>query len=720
MTPDVRVRFSAEGVRQIVSAIDQVRGSAQRASRAVNLVAGTFGVGVGAAAFVGIIKNSIEAADAIGVFAEKSGLGARAASELAFAADKADVSAESLAVGIKGMQLALAGSGADSKKTTAALTSIGLSIEQLRGLRPEEQLERLADGIRLIEDPALRTRIAVDLFGKSGQDLLPLLLRGSQGIRALRREAIELGKSLSDTDLEKLEQADDALKRMRASVDAAAKSMTVALAPSIVAVADALRRLAGGATEIERIEEKLSKLREFSAEGGFLNLGFDSKLGTVALRGEIEKRIRELEIERSAIITGANKGATGIRGGRGMGDGRSTGGLVTESASSAEVVAPVARSKSRDRSAETDRLFEDQRSAASAARDIAIQTGRDLLELAGREKDAKLAALDEEITRRKLVLAVAGQLGDHEKAQLDRFRELSAARIDFEDLKQQGEAALEALDRERTRIEQEVELGITSQMSGQAELVRIEKDRVVVLRQLADALAKAAAATGDPALIAQASQFAQALDAIEVSVKRATDEFEKFKIGAAEALHGGLADFFDTMVSGSDSVKGAFKSLADSVVSAMRRMAAEALATQIFKLLSGVGGLGFLGKVLKAADGGLIRGPGSDRSDNIPALLSPGEYVVRAAAVRALGVDVLDELNRGRRLRSYGVPRFADGGLVTPMRSSTNASGDGISIVNNVDARGSSLTRSEFDAALNRSSEVTIAKVRELVHQGRI
>lgn len=714
-TPDVRVRFSAEGVRQIVSAIDQVRGSAQRASRAVNLVAGTFGVGFGAAAFVGIIRNAIEAGDAIGVFAEKTGLGARAASELAFAADKADVSAESLAIGIKGMQLALAGSGAESKKTTEALSTIGLTIDQLRGLRPEEQLERLADGIRRIEDPALRTRLAVDLFGKSGADLLPLLLRGSQGIRELRREAIALGKSLSDTDLEKLEQADDALKRMRASVDAAAKSMTVALAPSIVAVADALRRLAGGATEIERIEEKLSKLREFSAEGGFLNLGFDEALGTFAGSGEIDKRIQELERQRARLVAGIGRG---VRGGRGFGaDLPSTGGAAEPA--TAEVVktkAPKALAVKGD----LQDVLDDQRQALEAARDVSIQTGREVLELAGRERDAKLAALDEEITRRKLVLAIAGQLGDRETAQLDRFRELSTARIDFEDLQAQGEAALNALDRERTRIEQEVELGITSQVSGQAELVRIEKERVVVLRQLADALTRAAAATGDPALIAQASQFAQAITSIEVSIHNAVDEFAKMKTAAAEALYGGLIDFIDTMVSGADSVKGAFKSLADSVISAMRRMAAEALATQIFGLLSGMDGLGFLGKVLKKADGGLIRGPGSDRSDNIPALLSPGEYVVRAASVRRIGVDVLDQLNRGMRVRmpSYGIPRFAEGGLVGSWTSS--ASGDGVTIVNNVDARGSSLSRSEFDAALNRSSEVTIAKVRDLVHQGRL
>jgi len=45
------------------------------------------------------------------------------------------------------------------------------------------------------------------------------------------------------------------------------------------------------------------------------------------------------------------------------------------------------------------------------------------------------------------------------------------------------------------------------------------------------------------------------------------------------------------------------------------------------------------------ADGGLVRGPGSGTSDSIPANLSNGEFVVRAAAVRALGLDALESIN---------------------------------------------------------------------------
>jgi hypothetical protein len=50
------------------------------------------------------------------------------------------------------------------------------------------------------------------------------------------------------------------------------------------------------------------------------------------------------------------------------------------------------------------------------------------------------------------------------------------------------------------------------------------------------------------------------------------------------------------------------------------------------------------------ADGGAVWGPGTGTSDSIPAMLSNGEYVVRAAAAQAIGYDQLDRLNRADTL----------------------------------------------------------------------
>ena len=113
-----------------------------------------------------------------------------------------------------------------------------------------------------------------------------------------------------------------------------------------------------------------------------------------------------------------------------------------------------------------------------------------------------------------------------------------------------------------------------------------------------------------------------------------------------------------------------------------------AIGTMVGSLLSASGSLGKFGTILQGlmtamsiakatgilgfkADGGYISGPGTGTSDSIPTMLSNGEYVLRAGAVRQLGVGFLDQLNNIDRnsssvRRSAKLPRFgyAEGGLV--------------------------------------------------------
>jgi hypothetical protein len=58
------------------------------------------------------------------------------------------------------------------------------------------------------------------------------------------------------------------------------------------------------------------------------------------------------------------------------------------------------------------------------------------------------------------------------------------------------------------------------------------------------------------------------------------------------------------------------------------------------------------------ATGGYVSGAGTGTSDSIPALLSNGEFVINAAATRALGKDALEMVNNGK------LPAFANGGAV--------------------------------------------------------
>ena len=94
-----------------------------------------------------------------------------------------------------------------------------------------------------------------------------------------------------------------------------------------------------------------------------------------------------------------------------------------------------------------------------------------------------------------------------------------------------------------------------------------------------------------------------------------------------------------------------------AIISALQRAVAE--AARLKAQASSSGGSTY-------ASGGYVRGPGSGTSDSIPAWLSNGEFIIRAAAVRKYGVDFLRAVNgltAGPMLKD-GFPGFALGGPV--------------------------------------------------------
>lgn len=92
-------------------------------------------------------------------------------------------------------------------------------------------------------------------------------------------------------------------------------------------------------------------------------------------------------------------------------------------------------------------------------------------------------------------------------------------------------------------------------------------------------------------------------------------------------------------------------------------------AAEIFAAANALAIANAAGSFAGFASGGFVSGPGTGTSDSIPARLSHGEFVVRAAAVRQPGaLALLASLNGGLRTptvrSSMAVSRFADGGLV--------------------------------------------------------
>lgn len=146
--------------------------------------------------FAGLLAAANTAATsgaAIADLAEKAGTSVEAISALAYAARRSHVDVEQLATGIKRMQVNIVDAARGGKEAQEVFATIGLNANELGRLLPEQQLGRIADRIAAIQNPAERAAIAVKIFGRSGTDLLPLLIQGADGIAKWEDRAKRLG-----------------------------------------------------------------------------------------------------------------------------------------------------------------------------------------------------------------------------------------------------------------------------------------------------------------------------------------------------------------------------------------------------------------------------------------------------------------------------------------------------------------------------------------------
>ena len=160
-----------------------------------------------------------------------------------------------------------------------------------------------------------------------------------------------------------------------------------------------------------------------------------------------------------------------------------------------------------------------------------------------------------------------------------------------------------------------------------------------------------------------AAQSAQALAANQSELQEVASQFNAI---ARDSL-GGFINDLRNGTSAADALESALRRIEDRLIDIALNAIFSSSGGGLFgSILGGVtsGVFGFKdgGQVRGFAAGGLVAGPGSGRSDSIPALLSNGEFVANARATRD-NRPLLEAINAGA-FKLNNLTGFADGGLV--------------------------------------------------------
>lgn len=229
-----------KGFNEAKSAIKQLDAgmSSHVAMGMAKFQAGMFAVQGAVGAVTGALssmKQSMDDVDAMAKWAGRLGMSADALTVLGFAAEQAGSSQEGMNNALEKLQKLLGEAAAGSKQARQTFDDLHLSFQQLLHMSPDEQFAAIAGAMQNVGTNAERTKIAMDLFGRSGAQLNNLLSEGTEGLRKYGEEAKKLGLLLGDAR-GGVEAAGDAMNALNRSWGAMKQRFAIGIADPLSAV----------------------------------------------------------------------------------------------------------------------------------------------------------------------------------------------------------------------------------------------------------------------------------------------------------------------------------------------------------------------------------------------------------------------------------------------------------------------------------------------------
>lgn len=155
--------------------------------------------GAAALAIFEFAEHTASAGKEASLAASRAGIGVEEFQRLAFVAKKAGVDAEMLTHSLAHMNRSMYEARMGNKEALQSFIRLGGGVAQaaLHGAPANVVFGKIADRIKGMNDPAKQSALAMQIFGRAGFQMLPMLKRGSEGIKELGEEADEMGVILS-------------------------------------------------------------------------------------------------------------------------------------------------------------------------------------------------------------------------------------------------------------------------------------------------------------------------------------------------------------------------------------------------------------------------------------------------------------------------------------------------------------------------------------------
>jgi hypothetical protein len=227
-------------VRKAESALKGLQDMGASAGKALlGITAAAAGLGYAVKSILDSAGALFDAADAIGISVQSLQVFQKAAGEVGMSAEELNGSLMKMNANIG--EALITGTGSAAK----ALERMGVSLDQINGMKPDKQFELIAQKLTAIPNQAEKAALAMDLFGKQG----PKVLAIAENLERVRKKMEEMGALITPEQQASLDLAGDAVDGLIGLFSTGLKKAVADLAPYILAfvytIEDAIKAAGG-------------------------------------------------------------------------------------------------------------------------------------------------------------------------------------------------------------------------------------------------------------------------------------------------------------------------------------------------------------------------------------------------------------------------------------------------------------------------------------------
>ena len=196
-------------------------------------------------ALIAMTKESAAFADNIITLSMQTGQTTEQLQEFSYATELIDVSVDTLQGSLtkltNNMQDTINGTG----NAKASFEALGISVTDADGnmRSANDVFYETIDALGDVKNETERDAMAMDIFGRSAQDLNPLIIQGSETLKAYAQEAHNVGYVLDDEALSALGAVDDAYQRLQKSQEGAKNQLSAEFAPYLTEFYEKITKL---------------------------------------------------------------------------------------------------------------------------------------------------------------------------------------------------------------------------------------------------------------------------------------------------------------------------------------------------------------------------------------------------------------------------------------------------------------------------------------------